>query len=269
MQYLSGVFMASSAIELDARPSAMQRHGEARRAVLLRLFLALSIQATPWIGRENVLAQEVVEAARPAIRSPGELVEVLRAAAVRPGADIRIETALIATWGEPVTSWALDLARDATRPTWARQLAIAVLSYARPVNAIPVLRGIIDRGPAADDAWADALSALARFTDPELAPYWRERLRAPIPDVRLQAMYGLSMTGTADDIPLVTGLDPHGPPWLAEMREQAVRRLGMPIEARDTGLFAGPRGSRGAFVPSASWLAQVRPYLCARRGLCQ
>jgi hypothetical protein len=115
-------------------------------------------------------SQDLVRQSRPAVSSQRDLVAALQAAG-REGFDEDIETALIATWGEPVTSWALQVALDPRQRWVIRALAFKVVGYSRQRDAIVTLQSVAQPGSDAAGLWAFALSALAKFPYPELAPF--------------------------------------------------------------------------------------------------
>jgi hypothetical protein len=175
------------------------------------------------------------------------------------------EAALLASWGDVVTADAAAIAADESENRQVRIAAIRVLGYARPRDAITVLQRLAQPDPRGDILWFEAMGALARFPHRELADYWRPLLSHVVPDVRIEAMFGLSRSGVAADTLLLARIT--GPQWVLALRDQAVARLRLSPSDRRSNIFADPMAEDGRFVPASDWLDRARPYLCSSRRL--
>ncbi len=215
-------------------------------------------------------AQDLVTAARPSVTSQEELIARLQET-VRPTDDYTertvhlVQRALIATWGEPIPTWALQIALDEGLHQPLRVAAFHVLGYARPQHAVAALMRVAELGPDTGFTSSMAMEALQSFPYPELAPMWRRVLDHPNVNVtvRIYALNGLSMSGSEDDIPLILSVRGVG----AHNRDSAVAKLRLPPEERGRALFAGPPPPDARFVPSDRWLRDARDVLC-RVGRC-
>jgi hypothetical protein len=233
--------------------------GAARAAAWL-----LAVWVASFLHGGRLLAQDLVAAARPNVASRQDLLDALRRAD-SPGSDLDVEAALIATWGEPVVSWAAEVVADERAQLAIRHTAMKVLYFARPQSSVDLLRRLATprRGP--EILWVGAMSALQSFPYPELADFWRGLLNDPEPNVRLWAMSGLSRTGTEADIPLIEsarggpGVDREKPFYVERLRRQLIDRG---IDE----IFGAPPGPDARFLPSARWLLIHRSYLCERAG---
>lgn len=220
-----------------------------------RLLRSLTVLAVAWAP---LRAQTVPPCAQPTIRTKDALVATLR------NLHGDVESALIASLGQPVVRWSLEIATDSSSP--ARTAAFMVLRYARWRAAIPALTSLAQPYARPWVEWQGALRALSTYPFPELAPFWRELLHFPRRVVREEALHGLSLTGSEDDIPEI-GEAFHRENNAATRRlvRQAESLLRLPPAARDTAEFAWPPDPDGRFTPSRSWLrmalesARARP----------
>lgn len=222
--------------------------------------------ATTSLDAQEISQQDLIAATRPQIASRQDLVVALRSAA-RSGAISDIEAGLIATWGEPVTSWALEIVEDERNDEGLRVVAMQVLSYARPRYAVEPLKRLTVPQPGGRSFWASAMSALQRFPYPELAEFWRPLLRHPNIRVRIFAVNGLASSGSPSDVPLILAVE--GGSTIERTRADAAARLENAANGRADPVFAGPPRPDGRFVPAEGWATGfVRTYLC-RRVRCQ
>jgi len=237
------------------------------RREAIRVLGLLTAAALGSIG--SIAAQDVLAAARPTVASRSQFDAALDSAfrrELRP----EVEAALIASWGEPVGRWATEVAADPSAPSGRRLAAIRVLGYARPAGAMETLKALVVPDMQGDVVlWYEAMTALAHFPYPELAPFWRGFLNHPIPDVRHSAIIGLGWSGAASDTLLIIAANWGGRPRDQGYKEMAVAMLRHPIPQRSNDTFAPVSVSAGRFVPAAAWLAAVRPYLCAKHRVCQ
>jgi hypothetical protein len=211
-------------------------------------------------GTTVAASQDLIGLARPQVSGRSGLRSALENAVRSRGMDT--EAALLASWGDFVTRDAVSIAADESEDRDVRIAAIRVLGYARPRAAITTLQRLAQPDPRGDILWFEAMAALARFPYPELAEYWRSLLNHAVPDVRMQAVFGLSWTGVADDTLLMDGVRVP-----RRDSERAIARLRVPRSNRSSHVFADPMAEDGRFVPTAEWLDRARPYLCSSRRL--
>jgi hypothetical protein len=233
-----------------------------------RLFLAALLVVGVEARAQLLRAQEnLVQTARPYVASREDLIAALRQAWRRPPIDAETELALIATWGEPVTGWLIQVAAGESNEFLVRAAAMHALYYSRPRAAIAVLTMLAAPRPLDSDSGLSivAMNALQSFPYPELVGFWRPLLNHASTGVRQEALTGLSFAGTEADIPLILAVQ--GGDDLARARREALARLQLPSEARGAAIFGAPPGPEGRFVPSSRWLGltYVRAYLCARQ----
>jgi hypothetical protein len=205
------------------------------------------------------IAQVFPACPQPAIRTRDALVAALRDLrhASERGNSPDIESAFIATLGQPVVGWAYGLAVDSAGDTdlELRASAFQVLRYARYHAAVPALTrlGTPFVGPWV--VWQGSLHALSTSPFPELAPFWRDLLHFPRRVVRETALRGLSLTGSAEDIPDIRdAFHREDDAWSRHIVAQAESLLVLPVAVRDTIWFVWPPDPAGRFVPSGSWL---------------
>ena len=228
-------------------------------ACCLATVLACAPIAPKLANAQQMSLQDLVAAARPRIASRQGLLVALRQA-LRASAITDIDAGLIATLGEPVTSWSLEIVEDDRSDDDLRVAAMLVLSYARPRYAVEPLKRLAVPDQGSVLLWAGAMSALQSFPYPEAADFWRSLLRHPRIGVRLSAMTGLARSGSPADVPLILGVE--GASEAA--RSEAVARIDGAAAGRGDPVL-GPPTPDGRFVPTAAWVNQnVRAYLCVR-----
>ncbi|MBI1723172.1 MAG: hypothetical protein HYR48_04615 [Gemmatimonadetes bacterium] len=218
------------------------------------LVLLLTLASAP------ALAQAMPACAQPAIRTKAELIAALRDLR-REGrvANPDIESAFIASLGQPVVGWALEIATDTalevrTDPQ-VRFAAFMVLRYARWRAAVPPITRLAQPFARPWVEWQGALHALSTYPYPELVPFWRELLHFPRRVVRETALRGLSLTSDADDIrDIREAFHREDDAWSRHIVGRAESLLVQPVAVRDTIWFVWPPDPAGRFVPSGSWL---------------
>jgi hypothetical protein len=221
-----------------------------RAAVLLSVCAAVPAAA---------IAQRVPVCALPALHTREELVAALRDLRRAPerGLSPDIESAFIASLGQPVVGWAYGIAVDSAGGTALelRAAAFPVLRYARYRAAVPALTRMATPWVGSWLLWQGSLHALSTYPYPELAPFWREMLHFPRRVVREVALRGLSLTGSAEDIPDIREAFHHeDDAWSRHIVAQAESLLVLPVAARGTAWFAWPPDPDGRFVPSGTWI---------------
>jgi hypothetical protein len=230
--------------------------------------LILSAAAT--LGAAPLLSgQDVVAAARPDVTTRRQFDAALDSV-FRRGAWPEVEAALLASWGEPVGRWATEVVADPSTPSGRRIAAIRVLGYARPAGAMETLKALVVPDMQGDvPLWYDAMTALAHFPYPELAPFWRSLLNHPIPDVRHSAIIGLGWSGVPADTLLVAAANWGGRPRDRGYKQLAIAMLRRPLTERSNETFSPVSVGAGRFVPADAWLADHRSYLCEKHRACQ
>lgn len=223
------------------------------------LLVVLMSWCVPSAGRSQQLALR----SQPVVESREEFLQALdRVVAER--ADNWLEAALVATAGEPGTSWALEIAQDSVRYTFSRRAAaLMVLGYARFRPAIPILRALSSDVSASPMLWPFAATALAKYPYPELAPFWRGLLAHPNPLLRHYAVFGLAASGEASDTLLIRSVRlPNAYNSGGNVLNRAVERLRRPATDRDSSTFGASPAPDGRFIPSQPWIRDARNYLC-------
>ena len=227
---------------------------------MLRSFaLLMSLTAAP----TALAAQGFPGCARPVVTSKDDLVRSL--GALRYSSDPDLRAAALAALGQPVVTWALEIAADSAGhvPLEARAMAFQVLRFARWRPAVRRLTELAQPLRGSWVVWNGALSALSTYPYPELVPFWRELLSFPRRNVRELALLGLARTGTPTDMLSIREAthQEHDPEMLG-LIARAESLLAIPVVLRSERWFAGPPDTTGRFVPSAQWLGRAMPELC-------
>ncbi len=210
-------------------------------------------------------AQGLPPCAIPAIATRAGLVAALDTLP-RAAGGTELRAAAIASLGQPVVGWALEIAADSSggSPAARRAAALAVLRFARWKPALPALIALAQ--PLRGDwvVWQGSLIALAAYPYIELQPFWSDLLMFPRRVVREQALRGIALVGDTHDL-LTIGETTHRDRDAAmqALVEEVSAKLRRPLAERDTARFAWPPDSLGGrFVPSAGFLRTAVPVLC-------